>query len=78
MPVLADLTIDGQPRKVVLFANRNGFFYIARPRDRQADHVAKPFVETTLGRRRSSPTAGPLAAAEHRSRPRTGTESVPT
>ena len=23
----ADLTIDGQPRKVVMFANRNGFFY---------------------------------------------------
>ncbi len=27
MPVLADLTINGQPRKVVMFANRNGFFY---------------------------------------------------
>jgi len=27
VPVLADLTINGQPRKVVMFANRNGFFY---------------------------------------------------
>ena len=27
VPVLGDLTIDGQPRKVVMFANRNGFFY---------------------------------------------------
>ena len=28
VPVLADLTIDGQPRKTMLFANRNGFFYV--------------------------------------------------
>ena len=27
VPVLADLTIGGQPRKVVMVANRNGFFY---------------------------------------------------
>ena len=27
VPVLADLTIAGQPRKVVMFANRNGFYY---------------------------------------------------
>ena len=27
VPILADLTIGGQPRKVVMFANRNGFFY---------------------------------------------------
>jgi len=46
VPVLADLPIDGKPRKVVLFANRNGFFYVL---DRITGKVilAKPFVETT-------------------------------
>src|SRR5438067_2734178 len=46
VPVLADLTIGGQPRKVVMFANRNGFFYTI---DRVTGKVivAKPFVETT-------------------------------
>ena len=27
VPILADLTIAGQPRKVLMFANRNGFYY---------------------------------------------------
>ncbi|HXI29823.1 MAG TPA: PQQ-dependent dehydrogenase, methanol/ethanol family, partial [Vicinamibacterales bacterium] len=46
VPVLGDLTIDGRPRKVVMFANRNGFFYTI---DRVTGKVivAKPFVETT-------------------------------
>jgi alcohol dehydrogenase (cytochrome c) len=46
VPVLGELTIDGQPRKVVMFANRNGFFYTI---DRATGKVivAKPFVETT-------------------------------
>jgi alcohol dehydrogenase (cytochrome c) len=46
VPVLADLTIGGQPRKVLMFANRNGFFYTL---DRVTGKViiAKPFVETT-------------------------------
>jgi alcohol dehydrogenase (cytochrome c) len=46
VPVLADLTINGQPRKVLMFANRNGFFYTL---DRVTGKVivAKPFVETT-------------------------------
>jgi alcohol dehydrogenase (cytochrome c) len=46
VPVLGELTIDGQPRKVVMFANRNGFFYTL---DRATGKVlvAKPFVETT-------------------------------
>ena len=46
MPVLGDLTINGQPRKVVMFANRNGFFYTI---DRVTGKVivARPFVETT-------------------------------
>ena len=46
VPVLAELPIDGKPRKVMLFANRNGFFYVL---DRATGKVllAKPFVETT-------------------------------
>jgi alcohol dehydrogenase (cytochrome c) len=46
VPVLADLTIAGRPRKTVLFANRNGFFYTL---DRETGRpiVAKPFVLTT-------------------------------
>jgi alcohol dehydrogenase (cytochrome c) len=43
VPVLADLTINGQPRKTMLFANRNGFFYVL---DRTNGRIisAKPFV----------------------------------
>src|SRR5438128_3568229 len=46
VPVLADMTIAGQPRKVVMFANRNGFYYTL---DRTNGKViaAKPFVTTT-------------------------------
>ncbi len=46
VPVLGELPIDGQPKKVVMFANRNGFFYTL---DRATGKliVAKPFVETT-------------------------------
>jgi alcohol dehydrogenase (cytochrome c)/quinohemoprotein ethanol dehydrogenase len=31
--ILADLTIDGKPRKVVMQANKNGFFYVLDRRD---------------------------------------------
>ena len=49
MPVLADLTIGGQPRKVVMVANRNGFFYVF---DRATGQllVGKPFSDTTWAR----------------------------
>jgi len=45
-PVLADLTIGGQLRKAVMFANRNGFFYVL---DRATGQLirAKPFIETS-------------------------------
>ena len=73
--VLADLKIDGQKTPVMMKADRNGFFYVAQPRDRQA----------RLGRRRScrqlghgdrhrhrAPDRGPRqAAAARASRPRT-------
>jgi alcohol dehydrogenase (cytochrome c) len=46
VPVLADLTIGGRPRTVVMMANRNGFFYV---NDRVTGELimAKPFVNTT-------------------------------
>jgi alcohol dehydrogenase (cytochrome c) len=46
VPVLADIPIGGQTRKVVMFANRNGFYYTL---DRTTGKVivAKPFVTTT-------------------------------
>jgi alcohol dehydrogenase (cytochrome c) len=46
VPVLAAIPIGGQTRKVVLFANRNGFFYTL---DRETGRVinARPFVTTT-------------------------------
>src|SRR5438067_1037521 len=58
VPVLADLTIGGQPRKVVMFANRNGFFYTI---DRVTGKVivAKPFVETTWAKE-VGPTGRPI------------------
>jgi alcohol dehydrogenase (cytochrome c) len=46
VPILADLTIGGQPRKVVMFANRNGFYYTLDRTDGKL-LVAKPFVVTT-------------------------------
>ena len=43
VPVLADLTINGTPRKTMLFANRNGFFYVL-DRTNGKMILAKPFV----------------------------------
>ena len=46
VPILADITISGQPRKVLMFANRNGFYYtLDRTNGRLI--LAKPFVQTT-------------------------------
>jgi alcohol dehydrogenase (cytochrome c) len=49
VPVLADFTIGGQARKVVMVANRNGFFYAL---DRVTGKVlfGKPFTDTTWAR----------------------------
>jgi alcohol dehydrogenase (cytochrome c) len=59
VPVLGNLTIDGQPRKVVMFANRNGFFYTI---DRVTGKliIAKPFVETTWAKEISTVTGRPI------------------
>ena len=40
VPVLADQTINGVPRKVLMFANRNGFFYTLDRDQRQAAGLA--------------------------------------
>ena len=49
VPVLADLAIGGQRHKVVMVANRNGFFYVL---DRITGKVllGKPFTDTTWAR----------------------------
>jgi len=58
VPVLADLPLGGQNRKVVMFANRNGFFYTL---DRVTGKVivAKPFIETTWAKE-IGPTGRPI------------------
>jgi alcohol dehydrogenase (cytochrome c) len=46
VPVLADLTMAGRPRKVMMVANRNGFFYVI-DRANGAFVRASPFVRQT-------------------------------
>ena len=70
VPILADLTIAGQPRKVVMFANRNGFYYTL-DRTNGKVIVAKPFVHDDVGegdrtRRPADAAAGPHAGREGR------------
>jgi alcohol dehydrogenase (cytochrome c) len=49
VPVLAEVTIGGRARKVVMVANRNGFFYTL---DRETGQflVGKPFTSTSWAR----------------------------
>jgi len=49
MPVLADIEWRGEPRKVVMVGNRNGFFYVL---DRVSGEflLGKPFTATTWAR----------------------------
>jgi alcohol dehydrogenase (cytochrome c) len=49
VPVLGDVTIGGSPRKVVMVANRNGFFYVL-DRATGALVFGKPFTDTTWAR----------------------------
>jgi alcohol dehydrogenase (cytochrome c) len=46
VPVLANMEWLGRPRKVMLFANRNGFFYVLDRTNGQF-LLGKPFVEVT-------------------------------
>jgi alcohol dehydrogenase (cytochrome c) len=49
IPVLVDADYEGKPRKLMLWANRNGFYYVL---DRESGQVlaAKPFVKQTWAR----------------------------
>jgi alcohol dehydrogenase (cytochrome c) len=49
MPVLAEIEWQGQPRRVVMLGNRNGFFYVL---DRVTGELllGKPFTATTWAR----------------------------
>jgi alcohol dehydrogenase (cytochrome c) len=49
VPVLANINWDGSPRKVLMWANRNGFFYVV---DRATGKFlfGKPFVKVTWAR----------------------------
>ncbi len=59
VPILGDLTVNGQQRKAVLFANRNGFYYtLDRTNGRVI--VAKPFVQRP-GQSRSTRRAAPYS-----------------
>ena len=46
IPVLADIDWQGKPRKVMFWANRNGFFYVL---DRETGEFlsGKPFIKET-------------------------------
>jgi alcohol dehydrogenase (cytochrome c) len=59
VPVQADLTIDGRLRKVVMVANRNGFFYTL---DRESGKllVAKPFIDRPNWAQEIGPDGRPI------------------
>ena len=46
VPVLADMNWNGQPRKLILWGNRNGFFYVL-DRVNGSFLLGKPFVKQT-------------------------------
>ena len=49
MPVLADIEWQGEPRKVVMVGNRNGFFYVLDREDGEL-LLGEPFTATTWAR----------------------------
>ncbi len=63
--VLADLQIDGKPRKVLLHAPKNGFFYVI---DRVTGRPisAEPFARTTWASRIDIATGRPVESASAR------------
>jgi len=64
VPILGEITVAGQPRKVVMFANRNGFYYTL---DRTTGKliVAKPFVNTTWAKEVDFVTGRPVLLPGH-------------
>ena len=69
--MLATLTVQGQPRKVLMQASKNGFFYVI---DRRTGELLKadPFVATTWAKSIDLKTGRPVeeAAAEYGKSPR--------
>ena len=63
VPILGEITVAGQPRKVVMFANRNGFYYTL-DRTNGKLIVAKPFVNTTWAKEIDS-TGRPILLPGH-------------
>jgi alcohol dehydrogenase (cytochrome c) len=64
IPVLADLTLGTQPRKVVMVANRNGFLYVLDRVTGQFIH-AYPFVRQTWAKE-IGPDGRPVELADQR------------
>ena len=63
--MLADLTIDGRPRKVIMQANKNGFFYVL---DRVTGEFisAQPFAKVNWAKGIDSKTGRPIVNEEAR------------
>jgi len=59
VPVQADLTINGQLRKVIMVANRNGFFYTL-DRENGKLLVAKPFIDRPNWSKEVGPDGRPI------------------
>jgi alcohol dehydrogenase (cytochrome c) len=74
IPVLADVTVEGQPRRVVMVANRNGFLYVL---DRTNGKFlrASPFVKQTWAKE-IGPDGRPVELPDQRPTPK-GTLTCP-
>lgn len=63
--MLADLTIDGQPRKVLMQAPKNGFFYVLDRTDGKLIS-AKPYIPISWAKGVDMATGRPIEAPEMR------------
>ena len=61
--ILADLTIKGQPRKVIMQANKNGFYYVI---DRITGKFisGQPFAQVTWAKGLDEATGKPIVNPE--------------
>src|SRR5437867_10605735 len=61
--LLADVTINGRPRKVIMQANKNGFYYVL-DRVSGAFISAQPFAQVTWAKGIDQETGGPIVNPE--------------